>query len=290
MKLQAKFNLALAGAFALGLGVAATLAYQITHANALREVRRQADLITAEGEGVGAYTVQEVAPQLTAAGQGRFSPQEIPFLAAQNEFRRMQKDWPAYSYRDVALNPTNPADRAADWQAEVIRRFAADPKLNEVVTERDTADGRVLAVAKPIRITDPACLQCHSTPDKAPPVMVALYGADHGFGWRLGDTVAAQVVSVPMRVPIAQARRNFLYMLGALAFVFLLMMLVMNFLLRRIIVKPVGDIATMADEVSLGRLDIPEYAPKGHDEIASLAESFNRMRRSLVQAMKLLGD
>jgi protein-histidine pros-kinase len=290
MKLQAKFNLALAGAFALGLVLAAGLAYQITNANARREVRRQADLITSEGDGIGAYTVQEVAPLLAAAGQGRFAPQMIPFLAAQNEFRRVQKDWPAYSYRDVALNPTNPADQAADWQAELIQRFRADPKLNEFVVERDTPDGRILSVAKPIRIADPACLQCHSTPDKAPPVMVSLYGPNHGFGWRLGDTVAAQIVSVPMRVPIEHARRNFLYLLGSLAFVFLLMMLAMNLLLRRIIVKPVGDIAAMADEVSLGRLDIPEYAPKGRDEIASLAESFNRMRRSLVQAMKLLGD
>ena len=32
------------------------------------------------------------------------------------------------------------------------------------------------------------------------------------------------------------------------------------------------------------------YTPKSKDEIASLAASFNRMRRSLANAMKLLGD
>jgi hypothetical protein len=40
-------------------------------------------------------------------------------------------------------------------------------------------------------------LQCHSTPDKAPPGMVKLYGNANGFGWHSGDIVGAQIVSVP---------------------------------------------------------------------------------------------
>jgi protein-histidine pros-kinase len=38
----------------------------------------------------------------------------------------------------------------------------------------------------------------------------------------------------------------------------------------------------------MGNLDAPEFETNGKDEIASLAESFNRMRRSLVNAMNLL--
>jgi protein-histidine pros-kinase len=106
----------------------------------------------------------------------------------------------------------------------------------------------------------------------------------------MGDAIAAQIVSVPMRVPLAHARQTFLFFLGALVFVFLIMIVALNVLLRLIIVRPVGEIATMADEVSLGRTDIPEYPVKGKDEIASLAESFNRMRRSLANAMKLLDE
>jgi protein-histidine pros-kinase len=67
-------------------------------------------------------------------------------------------------------------------------------------------------------------------------------------------------------------------------------MAALNVLLRMMVVRPVTAIARMADDVSLGKVDVPEYVPKGKDEIASLAESFNRMRRSLANAMKLLGD
>ena len=76
----------------------------------------------------------------------------------------------------------------------------------------------------------------------------------------------------------------------ALTIVFLITMVALNVLLRLMVVRPAREIAAMADEVSLGKADVPEYVPRSKDEIASLAESFNRMRRSLANAMKLLGD
>jgi len=39
-----------------------------------------------------------------------------------------------------------------------------------------------------------------------------------------------------------------------------------------------------------GKIDAPEFRSKGKDEIAILAGSFNRMRTSLVQAMKMLEE
>jgi protein-histidine pros-kinase len=37
-------------------------------------------------------------------------------------------------------------------------------------------------------------------------------------------------------------------------------------------------------------MDVPEFQVSSADEIGSLAVSFNRMRRSLVTAMGMLGD
>ena len=47
-------------------------------------------------------------------------------------------------------------------------------------------------------------------------------------------------------------------------------------------------LARLADRVSLGELSAPGFASGAHDEIGRLAASFTRMRRSLVQAMKML--
>jgi HAMP domain-containing protein len=37
-------------------------------------------------------------------------------------------------------------------------------------------------------------------------------------------------------------------------------------------------------------MDAPEFSGAGSKEIASLGQSFNRMRRSLVEALKMLQD
>jgi HAMP domain-containing protein len=91
-----------------------------------------------------------------------------------------------------------------------------------------------------------------------------------------------------MSVALAKARQDFAVLLGGLTAVFAAMLLLLNLLLHLFIVRPVRRISAIASEVSLGNLDAPDYEPKGHDEIASLAASFNRMRRSLVNAMSLL--
>jgi protein-histidine pros-kinase len=45
----------------------------------------------------------------------------------------------------------------------------------------------------------------------------------------------------------------------------------------------------MADQISVGKMDLPEIPIHGNDEIAILSGSFTRMRRSLEQALKMLG-
>ena len=61
-------------------------------------------------------------------------------------------------------------------------------------------------------------------------------------------------------------------------------------LLRALITKPVAEISEMANKVSMGQLDAPEYMRDTRDEIGSLSASFNRMRRSLQNAMAMLEE
>ena len=46
----------------------------------------------------------------------------------------------------------------------------------------------------------------------------------------------------------------------------------------------------MADEISKGNLETGELPAEGKDEISMLGASFNRMRLSLVKAMRMLDD
>jgi HAMP domain-containing protein len=288
MGLKAKFNLVILVAFLAGLALAAALSWRLVHEDARREVLQQANIMMAEASAIRNYTNDEIAPLLADQIKTRFLPHTVPSWAAQTNFRELAKQFPDYSYKEAALNPTNPADKATDWESNLIAEFDNKPSLHELVTTRDTPAGPILSISRPIRITDKNCLTCHSTPSAAPASMIDLYGTANGFGWKLNDVIGAQIVSVPMSVSLDRANEGFKVYLGALVAVFAVTLVLMNLLLHFVIVKPIRQMSAIASEVSLGNMDAPEFPERGRDEIASLAGSFNRMRRSLANAMKLL--
>jgi HAMP domain-containing protein len=288
MGLRAKFNLVMIAAFATGLCVATLLAREITTDEAKRQVLNEATLIMRAGTAVRSYTQKEISPLLSEQMSVRFLPHSVPSWSAHTVLRGVQKDYPDYSYKEAALNPTNPADRATNWEADIIAAFKRDGELREFVTTRDTPSGQFLTFARPFRLTDRGCLGCHSTPAAAPPTMVDLYGNANGFGWTLGDVIGAQIVSVPMTVALTRANQSLLAFVVALSAVFLVMLVALNVLMHFFVLKPMQRITTLARDVSAGKPDVPEYTVKGKDEIASLGRSFNLMHRSLQNAMRML--
>jgi HAMP domain-containing protein len=288
MGLKAKFNLVILAAFLIGLGLTAAYSWRITHQAARQEVLQQASIMIASAIAIRNYTDTEIAPLLAAQNQVRFLPQSIPFFAAQTNLRALSRKFPDYTYKEAALNPTNPADKATDWEAAIIDQFRNNPTLTDFTSTRDTPDGPILSFSRPIRITDKSCLQCHSTPDAAPASMVNLYGSQNGFGWTLGSVQGAQIVSVPMRVALQRAMQTFMVDVGGLAAILAVTLLLLNLLLHFVVIRPIRRMSAVAADVSTGNTDAPEFDAQGRDEIASLGASFNRMRRSLASAIKLL--
>ena len=143
-----------------------------------------------------------------------FHPQSVPAFAATEIFTYLRGKYPEYFYKEATLNPTNPRDRAADWEADIVNQFRSNPALPEFIGTRETPTGTALYLARPIKISNVSCLTCHSTPDKAPPEMLKLYGTANGFGWKMDEVIGAQVVSVPMSVPLSMAQRTWRQLTG----------------------------------------------------------------------------
>src|SRR5579862_5921867 len=176
MGLKAKFNLMMLAAFLVGLALAASFAWRMVHDEARRDVLQEANIMMAEASAIRDYTNNEIAPLLADQIKTRFLPHTVPSWAAQTNLRSLAKQFPDYSYKEPALNPTNPADKATDWESDIIAEFNHNPSLAEFTSTRDTPTGPVLSFSRPIRITDRACLTCHSTPSAAPASMIDLYG------------------------------------------------------------------------------------------------------------------
>ena len=95
-------------------------------------------------------------------------------------------------------------------------------------------------------------------------------------------------VSVPLAVPLQRADHALGVVMALLAAVFLLIGGTLNLMLWKLVIQPVSRLSALSDRVSMGDMEAPEFAAKSRDEIGVLAESFARMRKSLVHAMKLL--
>jgi HAMP domain-containing protein len=288
MGLRAKLNLMLLAVFAIGLGGSAYVSNRVLQKNAREEVLQNARIMIESARGAASYTVKEVRPLLAPQLKRQFLPQAVSFYAARKSFEVLRGTLPDYKYRIPALNPTNPADRATDWEADAIREFRNNPDRTELIAERDTPAGPMLDLFQPVTITDEGCLMCHSHPENAPKTLIDIYGKTNGFGWKMNDTVGAEVTSVPLSVPLERAHTTLMTLMACLAGIFLTLVVLLNVLLHFVIIRPVLQMAQIANEVSLGKPDVSECEAHGADEIASLGRSFNRMRRSLESAMRML--
>ncbi len=288
MKLLLKFNLIFVLVMALGVAVSGFISRNLLQTQAQQEVTAIGRLLIEQATAVRGYTSGQITKLLETQMKYEFLPQSIPSYSATEVLATLHKKYPEYAYKEATLNPTNPRDRATGWEVDIVNSFRNDAELKELVGQRDTPTGRSLYISRPLRIVNPACLACHSSVEAAPKTMVDKYGPANGFGWQLNEVVGAQVVSVPMTLPLQRAEDNFRLFIGSLVGVFVVVGLVLNLMIWLVVVRPVTQLAALADRVSQGELDAPDFIVRSRDEIGALAESFARMKASVVQAMKML--
>lgn len=287
MKLLLKFNLVFVALFLLGIAASGYISWQLLQKNAQEEIAENARLIMSAALAVRSYTNTQIKPLLQTQMVYKFLPQSVPAYSATEVLDELRKKYPNYAYKEAMLNPTNPRDRAIEWEADIVNQFR-NGSAKELYGVRDTPTGSSLYFARPMTITDRACLTCHSTVDVAPRTMVDVYGPANGFGWNFMETVGAQVVSVPTDVPLSRAKKAFVTFMGSLVGVLVVIGLILNVLLWWMFIRPVTRISALADRISLGELEAPDFRVRSRDEIRTLAESLARLRKSLVQAMKML--
>lgn len=291
MKLLTKFNLVLFLVFGLGMFLISHYAYNFLMGDARQQVLEQAQLMAASASATKDYTVKQVSPILeqTPRHDSDFLAQTIPFYAVNATFKNLRLTYSDYVLREAALNPSNLDDRATEWEVDLINYFRDHPSETQHVGERNTPTGLMLYVAAPV-VAAQDCLQCHSDPSIAPKSMIRHYGSEHGFGWQANSIVGAQIVSVPMSVPIAMADRGFHGLLIGLGAIFLLTIVLIDIAMYFIVIRPLRRVSANADVVSKGEIDLPPLEIKGKDEIAEVTASFNRMHTSLSKAFEMLND
>jgi protein-histidine pros-kinase len=290
MKLLARFNLIFVALFAGGIALAIWLASIYLEKDTKAQVLAQAKLMMLTTSATRSYTSQQIQPLLDKLQKRdvAFLPQTVPNYAATQVFNYLHTSEPAYAYKEATLNPTNPADRATDWETDIVDYFRNDTSRQETSGERDTPMGRSMYYARPIRVTEAGCLECHSSPNRAPASMIRQYRRSNGFGWSLNEVVGAQIVSVPESLPVEIAKRQLNSLVLYLVIIALAALIVLDLVLVVTVIRPVARLSQVAEDMSQGKISAEDIPVKGRDEISALAASFNRMQRSLAKTLKLL--
>src|SRR5271166_1319464 len=285
MKLMTRFNLILLLIFGTAGVVVSYLAHGFLNNSARRVVLQQAELMMANAQAVREYTSSNIEPLLR---QGEFHPERVPNFGSITTFKILKKHYPEYVYRETALNPRNPEHRPEDWEAEVIQWLRDHPGTAEYSNERSSVTGPVLFLARPIKM-EIECMECHSTPEAAQASLVKQYGPVNGFGWDRGDSiVGAQIVTVPMTVPVQIANQAYRGLLIYLVAMLVVTMVVLDASVYFFVIRPLEVVSHSANRVSKGEKNVPPLHVKGKDEIAKVQASFNRMQTSLAKALRML--
>jgi HAMP domain-containing protein len=287
MGIRLKFNLVFLAVAAVGIAAFGLISWPFLIDQAREEVLVRARIMIDGVTAIRHYTAEEIAPLLNPKGSGKFDRQAVASYAAVRNFSMVGEKYPGYDFREASVNPFNPKNRATDAEVDVISELKADPSKKEVITERGTLKGRVLYLSRPL-VAEPDCLSCHESPEIAPLPMLALYGRQNGFGWKLNEVIGIEIVSIPMAVPLENAIWTLTRSMIIIAAVFAILAVLMNVLLNSSIIRPVLRMSRLAGEVSMGKSDVEEYVKGGSDELATLSVSLNRMRRSMDEAIKLL--
>lgn len=264
--------------------------YLLLKNDAMNNAEGEARMLLSSAMAIRGYTTQHILPNLSKLHDAAFHEETVPAFAAQTVFRSVSAGDHAYMYREAALNPTSVTDRAGPFEVELIREFRNDSKLKEIRGILDQSSQRLFYLARPIQIKDAKCIICHDTPARAPKAMIAKYGPNNGFGWRLGDIVGVQLLTVP----VTQQFRNTLelvgILMGGLALIFAVAYFALTAAMEATVAAPLDRLAEAADQASRSTSDAPPLPAAGAREIRVLTEAIQRLRVSLAKALAQLGQ
>src|SRR6185312_14734150 len=194
--------------------------YLLLKNDSMNNAEEEARMLLSSAMAIRGYTTQHILPNLAKLHDAVFHEETVPAFAAQTVFRSVTAGDAAYTYREAGLNPTAPSDRAGPFEVDLIRQFRDNAKLTELRGVLDSGEQRLFYLARPMRVKDEKCLICHDTPARAPKAMLAKYGPNNGFGWRMGDIIAVQLLTVPVTQQFRSTLELVSILIGGLALIF----------------------------------------------------------------------
>lgn len=188
----------------------------------------------------------------------------------------------SYFVRMVSDNPLNARNLPNDQELNVLESLRQG-KTDEGIIQTVTTRGRsYLVSALPSKVHDD-CLMCHGDPASVPIEFKARYGTTSGFNWQPGTITGATLVGVPIADVGSAVRNRSGIAIGLITALFAALLLVLNKVLERNVIRPIRRIAHAAEAIACGDSNEP-LTSRRDDEIGALTRACELMRRNISTA------
>jgi HAMP domain-containing protein len=280
--------------FAIGMIVSGIFITFMVNQKAQQEVSTKATMLMDTMNSVRDYTSKNITPKLNNFSATEFLPEVVPAFSAHIVFENLRKNpkYQEFLYREAALNPTNNNDKADSFEAEIIEQFRQDSKLQEktgFLSSTSRIKNNVFYIARPLAVTQRSCLECHSTPSRAPKKMINKYGEQNGFNWRLNEIIGTQIVFIPAEKVLGNAQQLFMPIALVTLIIFGVAIMILHRWLQQQVIQPITKIAHIVESISMGYID-QKLDSQRQDEIGTLSRSIDRLGISLQMAISRINN
>lgn len=288
MSLRVRFMVLIAVLSLIAAVSLAAVSYQIFRSTALNEAKIRGELVYSYMVSSRDYFGNTQLPRIyESAGRDIFVPEIMSsFAVARGVFETFQKKVPDYIFKQATKNPLVDSNKADAWELALIELFHKNNNLVDQEGRIEKNGESYYYFAKPVRVTDASCLECHGDPASAPEEQTDIYGTESGYHWEEGDTVSTLIVYIPLRKALAEARKmaTLLFLIGAAGIALLMAMIWLFF--SRYVIRPVSMLEQRATEISLGKNLGESIVTPARDEFGSLGRAIDRLRISIEKMLQ----
>jgi HAMP domain-containing protein len=289
MGIREKFIATISVLSLLAMIAIGTASYVLSRQSIYAEAKSKGEMlfnyIEASGTFFGKYQKPKIDELVT--DPNKFIPELMSLYAIKRmQYDQFAKTQPGYRFKQATLDPLWPDNKADAEEQKIIKYFASNLSAKETEGVMEKEGEQLFYIAKPIRIGKDFCLECHGDPDTAPKDQQEIYGADHGYNWKLNDTVGATMIYVSITQAWATAQQSALKIfamgIGCLSVIMICILIILN----RGIVGPIIRLSEIAKNISIGKNLCDSAHSDTDDEIGVLANSIDRLRISVNKLLK----
>jgi len=263
--------------------------YVLSRQNALADARSKGEMlfnyIEASGTFFGKYQKPLIDELVT--DNERFIPELMSrFVVKRMEYDIFAETQKGYQFKQATIDPLWPDNKADADELEIIQYFATNPSAKEKEGIVVKGGEQFFYSAKPVKIDKDFCLKCHSDPAIAPEEQREIYGTEHGYNWKMDETVSASMIYISVSQALATAQSSALKIFFIGIGCLLVTIAAIWVFLDRGVVGPIVRLSEVAKDISIGKNLCDSAHSDAKDEIGVLANSIDRMRISVNKLLK----